>query len=209
MRVEVAGESLDSAQQALVQEFAGIFAAETIQQCVDDSHAQLAPARVHGYVSLLAYRFARERLMAASRTIAATPGQPPLVLFVCTANSGRSQMAAAILEKEAGGAVVVASAGTRPGSAVQPEVLRALGEIGIGARQLFPKPLSDEVVGGADVVVTMGCGDTCPVVPGRRYLDWQVPDPAGADPATVRAIRDEIATHVRDLLVSLSPSVET
>ena len=92
---------------------------------------------------------------------------------------------------------------------MQPEVLRALGEIGIGARQLFPKPLSNEVVGGADVVVTMGCGDTCPVVPGRRYLDWQVPDPAGADPATVRAIRDEIATHVRDLLVSLSPSVET
>ncbi len=208
MRIDVAGESLESAQRALTEEFAGVFGTETVQQCLEDSFRQLTPARVHGYVPLLAYRFTRERLMAASRRVAAAPGLPPLVLFVCTANAGRSQMAAAILEKEAGGAVQVASAGTRPGEVVQPVVVEALGEIGIGARDLFPKPLTDEVVGGADVVVTMGCGDTCPVVPGRRYLDWQVADPAGADLATVRVIRDDIATHVRDLMVTLSPSVE-
>ena len=203
MKLEMAGESLESAQHALIEEFAGVFGEETVRQCLADSHQQLMPARVQGYLPLLAYRFTRERLMFASRNVAATPGQPPLVLFVCTANSGRSQMAAAILEKEAGGAAQVASAGTRPGEAVQPEVVRALEEIGIGAHDLFPKPLTDEVVGGADVVITMGCRDICPVVPGRRYLDWQVPDPADADPATVRAIRDDIASRVRELLREL------
>jgi protein-tyrosine-phosphatase len=202
--LEVVGESLESAQRALLEEFAGVFAAETIQGCLADSHERLLPARVQGYVPLLAYRFTRERLMAASRGASSAADRPPLVLFVCTANSGRSQMAAAILEHGAGGAVQVASAGTRPGGMVQPEVAQVLSEIGIGTHGLYPKPLTDEVVGAADVVVTMGCGDTCPVMPGRRYLDWQVADPAGADLEAVRSIRDDVATHVRDLLAELT-----
>ena len=204
MRVDVAGESLESAQQALTEEFVGVFAAETIERCLEDSHQQLMPARVPGYLPLLTFRFARERLLAASRAVTGAADQPPLVLFVCTANSGRSQMAAAILQKEAGGSVQVASAGTRPGDVVQPEVVEALTELDIGSHGLFPKPLTDEVVGGADVVITMGCGDTCPVLPGRRYLDWQVADPAGADLDAVRAIRDDIAAHVRRLLDELA-----
>ena len=204
MRLDVAGESLESAHEALAEEFAGVFAAETIQQCLEDSHQRLLPARVHAYLPLLAYRFARERLMSVSRAVGTATNRAPLVLFVCTANSGRSQMAAAILDRESDGAVLVASAGTRPTENVQPEVVAALEEIGIGAQDLFPKPLTDEVVGGADVVVTMGCGDTCPVVPGRRYLDWHVADPAGADLDTVRAIRDDIAAHVRDLIAALT-----
>ena len=161
---------------------------------------------MQGFVPLLAYRFARERLTAASRGASRTPGPRPLVLFVCTTNSGRSQMAAAVLESLAGDAVQVSSGGTHPADVVQPEVTQALSEIGLSTHELYPQPLTDEVVGAADVVVTMGCGDTCPVVPGRRYLDWQVADPAGADLEAVRAIRDDIAARVRGLLPELTTS---
>lgn len=199
-------DSMASARTALLEEFAGTFAPETVAACLADSYALLLPASITAHVPLLAHRFARERLRAATRGRTAYDGgvaRAPMVLFVCTANSGRSQLAAALVVHRSAGLVEVASAGTSPGPAVQAEVVAALAEIGIDASDLFPKPLTDEVVAGADVVVTMGCGDSCPVVPGRRYLDWGVADPAGQDLDAVRAIRDDIDARVTGLLAGL------
>jgi arsenate reductase len=198
--------SLESAQSALVEEFSGTFAPETVAACLADSYDRLLPASIEVYLPLLAHRFARERLRAATRTTSGDVdgvGRAPLVLFVCTANSGRSQLAAALVAQRSAGLVETASAGTEPGSAVQAEVLAALAELGIDGADLFPKPLTDEVVAGADVVVTMGCGDSCPVLPGRRYLDWGIADPAGRGLDEVRAIRDDIDARVTELLDGL------
>jgi arsenate reductase len=114
-------------------------------------------------------------------------------------------MAAALLAQRSAGAVEVASAGTQPGDHVQDEVVTVLAEVGVSTSELFPKPLTDEVVSGADVVVTMGCGDSCPVLPGRRYVDWDVADPAGADLDLVRRVRDDIDAHISALLAELLP----
>jgi arsenate reductase (thioredoxin) len=126
-------------------------------------------------------------------------GAIPEVLFVCTHNAGRSQMAAALLDREAAGRVRVTSAGSQPASELNPAVVAAMAEIGLDISREFPKPLTTDKVQAADVVVTMGCGDACPVYPGKRYLDWDLPDPAGLDLAAVRAIRDDISQRVRDL----------
>lgn len=201
-----------ASQAALVEEFAGTFAPETVATCLEDSYERLLPASIAAYLPLLAQRFTRERLRAAARTTGSGhangggvtgAGWAPLVLFVCTANSGRSQLAAALVSHRAGGRVEVASAGTAPAAVVQPEVALVLGELGIEAGETFPKPLTDEVVAAADVVVTMGCGDSCPVLPGRRYLDWGVSDPAGRDLDAVRRIRDDIDNRVGVLLDEL------
>jgi arsenate reductase len=130
---------------------------------------------------------------------------PPTVLFVCVRNAGRSQMAAALLERIAGDGVRVLSAGTRPADEVHPNVVAAMREVGIDLSAARPRPLEDEAVREADVVVTMGCGDECPFYPGKRYEDWDLPDPAGRPVEEVRAIRDEIERRVGDLLASLSP----
>jgi arsenate reductase (thioredoxin) len=130
---------------------------------------------------------------------------PPTVLFVCVRNAGRSQMAAALLERIAGDGVRVVSAGTRPADEVHPNVVAAMREVGIDLSEARPRRLEDEAVREADVVVTMGCGDECPFYPGKRYEDWDLPDPAGRPVEEVRAIRDEIERRVRDLLGSLSP----
>ena len=124
----------------------------------------------------------------------------PEVLFVCTHNAGRSQMAAALLDREAAGRVRVTSAGSQPADQLNPAVVQAMAEIGVDISQEFPKPLTTEKVQAADVVITMGCGDACPVYPGKRYLDWDLPDPAGLDLAAVRPIREEIEERVRGLL---------
>ena len=123
----------------------------------------------------------------------------PEVLFVCTHNAGRSQMAAALLDQQAGGRIRVASAGSRPADQLNPAVVTAMAEIGLDISREFPKPLTTGQVQAADVVITMGCGDTCPVYPGKRYEDWDLPDPAGQDLATVRRIRDQIRRHVQAL----------
>jgi arsenate reductase (thioredoxin) len=127
----------------------------------------------------------------------------PEVLFMCTHNAGRSQMAAALLAREAGGRVRVTSAGSEPASAVNPAVVAAMAEIGLDISRELPKPLAAGQAETADIVVTMGCGDACPVFPGKRYLDWALPDPAGLTVEEVRPIRDEIATRVRALLAEL------
>jgi arsenate reductase (thioredoxin) len=127
----------------------------------------------------------------------------PEVLFVCVHNAGRSQMAAALLGRRSRGAVVVRSAGSQPASEVNPVVIEAMAEIGIDLSREVPKPLSADAVRAADVVVTMGCGDACPVYPGRRYLDWELTDPAGKSLAEVRRIRDEIDRRVEVLIAEL------
>ncbi len=127
----------------------------------------------------------------------------PEVLFVCVHNAGRSQMAAALLDHHAQGRVQVRSAGSHPADQVNPAAVAAMDEMGVDMSKEFPKPLTDEVVQAADVVVTMGCGDACPVFPGKRYLDWELTDPAGRSVDEVRAIRDEIDARVRDLLAEL------
>ena len=133
-----------------------------------------------------------------------SPGGGPLVLFMCTHNAGRSQMAAALLARESGGRVRVTSAGSRPASEVNASVVAAMAEIGLDISREVPKRLAGGQVEAADLVVTMGCGDACPVLPGKRYLDWELPDPAGLTVEQVRPIRDEIARLVAGLLAELA-----
>jgi protein-tyrosine-phosphatase len=127
----------------------------------------------------------------------------PEVLFVCVHNAGRSQMAAALLKHHAGGRVLVRSAGSAPADELNPAVVDALADLGVDVGEEFPKPLEDDAVRDADVVITMGCGDACPIYPGKRYEDWELEDPAGKPLADVRRVRDEIDARVRQLLVSL------
>jgi protein-tyrosine-phosphatase len=128
----------------------------------------------------------------------------PEALFVCTHNAGRSQMAAALLEHQAAGRVHVTSAGSQPADQLNPAVVQAMAEIGLDISREFPKPLTTDKVQAADVVITMGCGDACPIYPGKRYLDWDLLDPAGLDLVAVRPIRDEIGRRVRQLLAELA-----
>jgi arsenate reductase len=130
----------------------------------------------------------------------------PEVLFVCVHNAGRSQIAAAVLDHLAEGRVRVRSAGSDPAETINPAVVAAMAEIGIDLSKEFPKPLTDDAVREADAIVTMGCGDACPFYPGRRYLDWDLPDPAGRPIEEVRPIRDEIELRVRSLLQELAPT---
>ena len=130
----------------------------------------------------------------------------PEVLFVCTHNAGRSQMAAALLHHYAQGRVHVRSAGSTPAAEVNPAVVEALAEVGIDISKESPKPLTDEAVREADVVITMGCGNACPIYPGKRYLDWDLPDPAGKDVEEVRPIRDAIDHRIRTLVSDLVES---
>ena len=127
----------------------------------------------------------------------------PEVLFVCVHNAGRSQMAAALLDRRAGGQIQVRSAGSEPAGSVNPVVVQAMSEIGLDISREFPKPLTVAAVRAADVVITMGCGDACPIFPGKRYLDWELEDPAGKDLVTVRRIRDDIDRRVQDLAAEL------
>jgi len=127
----------------------------------------------------------------------------PEVLFVCVHNAGRSQMAATLLAHEAKGRVTVRSAGSEPADRVNPRVVAAMDELGLDVSREYPKPLTGEAVEAADVVITMGCGDACPIYPGKRYEDWELDDPAGADVDGVRRIRDDIARRVRRLLDEL------
>ena len=132
------------------------------------------------------------------------PDAQPEVLFVCVHNAGRSQMAAGLTHLRSEGRILVRSAGTDPADAINPVVVEAMAEIGIDLGDELPKPLGDEVVRVADVVVTMGCGDACPIYPGKRYEDWEVDDPADADLEGVRRIRDDIGNRVRTLLAELT-----
>jgi len=129
------------------------------------------------------------------------------VLFVCVHNAGRSQMAAGLVKLRSGGRIHVRSAGSAPADEINPAVVQAMAELGVDLSEEFPKPLTDEVVRAADVVITMGCGDACPIYPGKRYEDWDLDDPAGQDLETVRRIRDELDVRVGRLIEELAPPV--
>jgi len=185
-------------------EFAGTFGTETIERFVVDSLEQLLPsARITSYVPLLAEKFAKQRLRALGRLDGSLPHVDPGVLFLCVHNAGRSQMAAGWLRHLAGERVVVWSGGSEPTSEINPAATTAMAEVGIDITDEFPKPWTEEIVRAADVVVTMGCGDACPIYPGKRYEDWDLEDPADLDLEGVRVVRDEIRRRVVELVESL------
>ena len=134
--------------------------------------------------------------------------QRPEVLFVCVHNAGRSQMAAGLVKLRSQGRIHVRSAGSEPANEINPAVVEAMEELGVDLNEEFPKPLTDEVVHAADVVITMGCGDACPIYPGKKYEDWQLDDPAGQDLETVRRFRDELDGRVQNLIGELLPDGE-
>ena len=190
----------------LCEEFRGIFSRETVEEIVKQSLQAMGEVRFDDFLPILVYRFSRDRLRATGQAAGSIVKDVPEVLFVCVHNAGRSQMAAALLNHRARGRVHVRSAGSAPAGEINPAVVAAMQELGIDVSEAFPKPLTDEVVRAADAVVTMGCGDACPVYPGKRYEDWELDDPAGQEIDTVRQIRDEIDVRVQKLLDELLPA---
>lgn len=188
-------------------QFRGAFGPLTIRAVVEQTYAPFnATAGAHRLVPL-AKRFARERLISIATHQGALVPSIPEVLFVCVHNAGRSQMAAAILHHRSQGRVTVRSAGSAPAETINPNVVEAMAELNLDLSKEFPKPLTTEAVEAADVVITMGCGDACPVFPGKRYLDWELDDPAGKSVEEVRAIREEIDRRVTGLLAELAPEI--
>ncbi|MBF0816385.1 metalloregulator ArsR/SmtB family transcription factor [Microbacterium paludicola] len=194
---------LDRISADLALRFRGTFSPETVEAYVHESHDLLS--RGDAPPKQLASRtaaFAATRLEALARAQGERPEKPE-VLFVCVQNAGRSQLAAAILRHLAGDRVSVRTAGSMPAPDMRSTIATALDEIGVPVGGEFPKPLTDEAVRAADVVITMGCGDACPIYPGRRYLDWELDDPAGLPLDGVRPIRDDIERRIRGLLDEL------
>jgi len=200
----VTRQHVEKAAEALQDEFAGTFSRETITRFIAESVDLLGESRINAFVPVLAHRFARERLKALGQAEGLITKEQPEVLFVCVQNAGRSQMAAGLLTLRSGGLVSVRSAGSDPAERVNPLASQALAEFGVDLKEAFPKPLTDEVVRAADVVITMGCGDACPIYPGKRYEDWEVGDPAEATSLEdVRGIRDDIDLRIQQLLSEL------
>ena len=197
---------VEKAADALQEEFAGTFSRETIARYIAESIDLLGESKVNVFVPVLAHRFARERLKALAQAEGLVTKEQPEVLFVCVHNAGRSQMAAGLVKLRSGGSVHVRSAGSSPVDEVNPAVVEAMTEIGVDMSEEFPKPLTDEVVRAADVVITMGCGDACPIYPGKKYEDWVLDDPAGQDLDTVRLIRDDLDRRVQGLIAELVPA---
>jgi arsenate reductase len=197
---------LEKGLESLEEEFAGIFSSETVERFMAESLEALEHSRLKNFVPLFVHRFARERLRALGQVEGTITKPVPEVLFVCVQNAGRSQMAAALLDHYAGGDVHVRSAGSDPGERINPNVVTAMQELDLDLSKEFPKPMTDEVVRAADAVITMGCGDACPIYPGKRYEDWEVDDPAEADLEGVRRIRDDIGERVKALLADVVPT---
>jgi protein-tyrosine-phosphatase len=199
--------SLKTAAQRLKDEFAGTFSVETIELFLGTSYDQFADgARLSNFLPLMAERFARQRLKALAKVEGRHDDGVPIVLFLCVHNAGRSQMALGWFSHLAGDRAIAWSGGSEPGIEVNAAAVAAMAEAGIDIARELPKPWTDEIVQAADVVVTMGCGDACPIFPGKRYEDWELDDPAGLDVAAVRPIRDEIGRRVRALLSELGVS---
>jgi protein-tyrosine-phosphatase len=193
--------ALRTAAANLQREFADLYGTETIELFLQTSFDQFATkSRISRFLPLIAERFARQRLTALARVEGRRDDGRPVVLFLCVHNAGRSQMALGFFQHLAGDRAVAWSGGSEPGTQVNPAAVAAMAERGIDITGEFPKPWTDEIVRAADVVVAMGCGDACPIFPGKRYLNWDLDDPAGLDVADVRPIRDEIERRVRGLL---------
>ena len=189
----------------LHREFEGIFATETIERFIADSWSRVAHAKVQSFVPLFVERFARERLRALAKVEGRVMAEVPSVVFLCVHNAGRSQIAAGWLQHLADGRVEVFSGGSDPASEVNPAAVEAMAEVGIDISKDFPKPWTDEIIRAADVIVTMGCGDACPIFSGKRYEDWKVDDPAGQPIEVVRAIRSDIKERVDAQAAELMP----
>lgn len=199
--------ALRTAARRLRTEFEGVYGQETIERFLYSSYDQFASRSViPNFLPLLAERFARQRLQAMARVEHLSHDDRPVVLFLCVHNAGRSQMAMGFFQHLAGDRAVAWSGGSEPGIQVNPAAVEAMRERGIDISGEFPKPWTDEVVRAADVVITMGCGDACPIFPGKRCEDWALDDPAGQGVEAVRPIRDEIERHVRKLLGDLAVS---
>jgi protein-tyrosine-phosphatase len=196
--------ALKTAATRLERDFGDSFGVETIERFLHSSYDQFAGrATVPNFLPLLAERFARQRLHALARVEGKISDGKPTVLFLCTHNAGRSQMALGFFTHFAGDDAVAWSGGSEPGDRINPSAVAAMAEVGIDITGEFPKPWTDEIVQAADVVVTMGCGDACPIFPGKRYENWDLPDPEGQDVTAVRPIRDDLEERVRRLLAEL------
>lgn len=197
--------ALRAAATNLQKRFDGVFGVETIERFLHSSYEDFAGRAVTtNWLPLLAERFARIRLKALAVVEGKISEERPAVLFLCVHNAGRSQMAMGFFQHYAGDQAVGWSGGSEPGSQVNPAAIAAMAEVGIDITAEFPKPWTDEIVRAADVVITMGCGDACPIFPGKRYEDWQLDDPAGLGVEAVRPIRDEIEARVQALLADLN-----
>ena len=200
--------ALRMAAERLHREFAETFGTETIELFLHTSYDQFASrATITNFLPLVGERFTRQRLRALAKVEGLHDDGKPTVLFLCVHNAGRSQMAMGFFTHLAGDAAVAWSGGSEPGEEVNRAAIAAMQERGIDISSEYPKPWTDEIVRAADVVITMGCGDACPVFPGKRYEDWVLDDPEGQDVVAVRPIRDEIERRVRQLLSELKVPV--
>ena len=200
--------ALRTSATRLQQDFGDQFGVETIELFLHTSYEQFAGrASVPNFLPLLAERFARQRLHALAKVEGKSNDGKPTVLFLCTHNAGRSQMALGFFTHLADDRAVAWSGGSEPGDEVNPAAVAAMAERGIDISREYPKPWTEEIVRAADVIVTMGCGDACPIFPGRRYEEWVLEDPHGQGVDAVRPIRDEIERRVRALLAELSVPV--
>jgi protein-tyrosine-phosphatase len=203
-------QALGAAATRLQRDFDGTFGVETIDRFLHSSYDEFAGrATVANFLPLIAERFARQRLRALSKVEGKALSGIPTVLFLCVHNAGRSQMALGFFTHLAGDNAVAWSGGSEPGSEINPVAVRAMAERGIDITQEFPKPWTEEILQAADVVITMGCGDACPIYPGKRYLDWDLDDPSGQDLDSVRVIRDDVERRVRGLLAELDVAIAT
>ena len=200
--------AMRSAATRLTLEFDTVFGQETIERFLHTSFDQFASnATIPQFLPLIAERFARQRLRALAKVEGLHDDGKPTVLFLCVHNAGRSQMAMGFFQHLAGEAAVAWSGGSEPGVEVNPAAVEAMRERGVDISDEFPKPWTDETVRAADVVITMGCGDACPIFPGKRYEEWVLDDPAGLGVEDVRPVRDEIERRVRTLLDELHVTV--
>lgn len=184
----------------LAERYEGIFTPEMVERYVFESYTALGrTAKIRTYLAATAGHFADSRLRALAQSMDRIDNEVPQVLFVCVQNAGRSQLAAALLQKLGGDRVEVRSAGSLPAHDLHPETRQLLSELGMDTRDAYPKPLTDDVVRAADYVITMGCGDTCPIYPGKKYVDWQVEDPDGKSDAEIHQVLADLDAKVKQL----------
>ena len=201
-------EIIEHSVSQLSRKYAGKFDESEIRPIVKDSYASFADAKVRTFIPVFTTRYADDRLRAMAKVRGLITDTPPSVLFVCVHNAGRSQMAAGWLRHLSRGKIEVYSGGSLPGKDLNAAAVEAMREVGVDIANEFPKPFAVEIVQSADVVITMGCGDTCPIFPGKRYEDWALDDPAGLGVEAVRPIRDEIKRRVESLIQDLAVDVK-
>jgi arsenate reductase (thioredoxin) len=201
-------EVIEHSVSQLARKYAGKFDESEIRPVVKESYDSFSDAKVRTFIPVFTTRYADDRLRAQAKVRGLITDAPPSVLFVCVHNAGRSQMAAGWLRHLSRGKIEVYSGGSLPGKDLNAAAVEAMREVGIDIASEFPKPFAVEIVQSADVVITMGCGDTCPIFPGKRYEDWALDDPAGLGVEAVRPIRDEIKRRVESLISDLAVAVK-